>query len=484
MSDTPRMLGEHIEMRARELEGAARRSEMNGRTALDQTHASQAVSLTHGLVGLLSRPISAADRHRAALHVLDWIGCAVAGATTPPGKAMISYGRTMSVGRCHTIGGLSLTARDAAMINGSFGNVLEMDDLYRTALVHPAPVVVPAALAVTEEAGASASAFLDAVVRGYEAMIRVGRSVGATHYKFFHNTATCGVFGSAAAAASLLDLNNGSVVDALGNAGTQASGLWQCRLEDTMSKQLHNGRAAQSGLIAAQLAVHGFTGAKFILEGRLGFYNAMCPDGSPEKLLEAADAAWLIHGTSFKPWSACRHTHPTIDAILAVRDGIDPGDVKRITVATYRDAVAICDNPSPRTSVETKFSLQHASAVVLLRGAPTLSEFDLAATKDPVVATFRGMVDLCESESYTKAYPAHFGASVRIELADGKVARHDIPDALGDPENPLTTEQVCGKARMLLASANYSPTATEGVISAALALSEGGTVNDLMRQLN
>lgn len=441
-------------------------------------------SLTAGLVDILNRPISAADRQRAALHVLDWIGCAVAGATTPPGKAMIAYGRTMTRGPCRAIGGFSLTARDAALINGSFGNVLEMDDLYRTALVHPGPVIVPAALAVAEETGAPAVSLLDAVVRGFEAMIRVGRSVGPTHYRFFHNTATCGVFGSAAAAASLLRLDDALTVNALGNAGTQASGLWQCRLEDTMSKQLHNGRAAQSGVIAAQLAPHGFTGAKLILEGPLGFYKGMCPDGSPERLLEDANAPWLIHGVSFKPWPACRHTHSTIDAVLALRDGIAPGNVRRIVVSTYRDAVAICDNPDPHTPVETKFSLQHASAVVLARGTPTLADFDTPAAEDPVIAALRAKVELREDAAYTRPYPARFGASVQVDLADGRGVSREVPDALGDPENPLTPEQLCGKARMLLASAGYAPTGSADIIRAALALAEGGAVSDLTRQLH
>src|SRR5436309_1380361 len=87
-------------------------------------------SLTRGLVDVLNRPIAAADRKRAALHLLDWIGCAVAGAITPPGVAMIAYGKTMPSGGCRTVGGMSLTARDAVLINGSCGNVLEMDDLY------------------------------------------------------------------------------------------------------------------------------------------------------------------------------------------------------------------------------------------------------------------------------------------------------------------------------------------------------------------
>jgi 2-methylcitrate dehydratase PrpD len=439
--------------------------------------------LTRGLARLLRRPIAATDRTRAALHVLDWVGCAAAGARTPPGVAMIAYGRTMPEGRCRAVGGFALTSRDAALVNGAVGNVLEMDDFYRTALVHPGPVVVPAAFAVAEETGASGAALLDAVIRGFEAMIRVGRSVGPTHYKHFHNTATCGVFGSAVAAGSLLGLDEDRLVDALGNAGTQASGLWQCRLEDTMSKQLHNGRAAQSGIIAAQLATHGFTGAEHILEGPLGFYSGLCPDGQPERLLAEPEGPWLLHGASFKPWPACRHTHPTIDAALALRDRIEIGAVHRIVVETYRDAVGVCDRPTPTTPVEAKFSLQHASAVVLLRGTPTLEDFDVPAAANTDVAALRAKVELREDAAYTDAYPAHFGASMRIELASGEAVRHDVPDALGDPENPLPGEALIRKAHMLLASAGYSPRAADEMVTAALALGEGGTVDMLARRI-
>lgn len=440
-------------------------------------------SMTRDLVRLLQRPIATADRQRAALHVLDWLGCAAAGATTAPGKAMIGYGRTMPDGPCRAVGGLTLSSRDAALVNGAVGNVLEMDDFYRTALVHPGPVVVPAALAVAQEAGASGEAFLDAVIRGFEAMIRVGRSVGPMHYRHFHNTATCGVFGSAAAAGSLLGLTEDQFVDALGNAGTQASGLWQCRLEDSMSKQLHNGRAAQSGIIAAQLSLHGFTGAEFVLEGPLGFYNGLCPDARPELLLDEPTEPWLVHGTSFKPWPACRHTHPTIDAALAIRERVDVGSVRRIIVETYRDALTVCDRLTPTTDVEAKFSLQHASAVVLLRGTPRLEDFESAAAADRDVILLRAKVELRENATYTAAYPAHFGARMSVELENGEVVTHDVPDALGDPENPLPQEAVCRKAQMLLASSGYSTEAAEELVSAALALSSGGTVDALAARI-
>jgi 2-methylcitrate dehydratase PrpD len=439
----------------------------------------QPIGLTRGLVRLLGRPITAADRARAALHVLDWLGCAAAGAQTPPGVAMIAYGRTLPAGACRAVGGLPLTSRDAALVNGAVGNVLEMDDFYRTALVHPGPVVVPVALAVAQETGASGERMLDAVVRGFEAMIRVGRSVGPTHYKHFHNTSTCGVFGSAVAAGSLFGLDEDQHVDALGNAGTQASGLWQCRLEDTMSKQLHNGRAAQSGIIAAQLALHGFTGAELILEGPLGFYAGLCPDGRPGLLLSEPEAPWLIHGTSFKPWPACRHTHPTIDAALALRGRVDVHAIRGITVETYRDAIGVCDRLTPATAVEAKFSLQHASAVVLLRGTPALEDFDIPAAADAEIAALRGKVVLRESPAYTGSYPAHFGASMRLTMESGEELAHDVPDALGDPENPLPGDALVRKAHMLLASAGYSPASAEQIVVAALGLGEAATVDTL-----
>lgn len=441
-------------------------------------------SLARGLIKLLGHPVSLADRRRAALHVLDWIGCAAAGALTPPGVAMIAYGKSAPNGRCHTVGGLSLASRDAALVNGAVGNVLEMDDLYRTALLHPGPVVVPAALAIAEETGAFAEALLDAVVRGYEAMIRVGRTVGPSHYKYFHNTATCGVFGSAASAGSLLGLNEDQMVHAFGNAGTQASGLWQCRLEDTMSKQLHNGRAAQSGLIAAQLATHGFTGAEFIFEGPLGFYKGMCPDGTPERLLDRPEAPWLIHGTSFKPWPACRHAHPTIDAALAVRNRASSSALRRVVVNTYGDAVRICDNRNPQTPVQAKFSLQHAVAVVLLRGAPKLEDFTVPSAMDPDIAALRAKVELCEETAFTNAYPAHFGASIRVELLNGDVITERVSDALGDSENPLSEQAVADKARTLLASSNYSVVAIERIVRGVLTLAEGGRIHDVTQHLH
>lgn len=424
---------------------------------------------TLDLIQLLRRPVTDADRSRAALHLIDWIGCAAAGSITPPGLALKRFAPSLTPGTIMTLLGASLELRDAVLVDGALGNVLEMDDFHRAAIVHPGPVVVPVAWALGQHLAARTGPVLDAIVRGFEAMIRIGRCVGPTHYRYFHNTATCGVFGAAAAAGSLLGLNDDELADALGNAGTQASGLWQCRLEDTMSKQLHNGRAAQSGLLAALLAQVGFSGAHEILEGPLGFFKAMCPDGRPERLCESPQSGWLIHETSFKPWPACRHTHAVIDCALALREAMgDPAAIRSIEVSSYRDAVQVCDRMTPLTPVQAKFSLQHASAVCLLKGRPTLDDFDLPGADTDSIAALRARVVLREDPALTAAYPARFGAALRIELNDGRQLHHAYNDALGDPERPLDRAAIVDKAKGLLEHAGQSPTRAHAAVTACL----------------
>ena len=172
--------------------------------------------------------------------------------------------------------------------------------------MHPGCVVVPAAWALANKQGVGGHALLRSVLHGFEATTRVGMGVGPAHYKIWHNTATCGPYGSAMAAADLLGLDDEQTVHALGNAGTQSSGLWQFLETGAMTKHLHAGHAAEAGLKAADLAAFGFTGPPRILEGDKGFFKAACPDAQPELVLANPDDAWQLTTTSIKPWpSAC-----------------------------------------------------------------------------------------------------------------------------------------------------------------------------------
>lgn len=430
-------------------------------------------SLTEGLAGLLARPIGAADRARAALHLLDWIGCAAAGAASETGAVFRAFAARQPIGRAKTILGRLATARDAAFANGAFGNVLEMDDVHREAILHPGPVIAPVALALAAERDTTGPALLDAIIRGYEAEIRIGRAMGPAHYRQFHPTASCGPFGAAAAAASLLNLNATQLVHALGNAGTQAGGVWQCRAEPVMTKQLHTARAAQMGLDAALLAEQGLTGPRFILEAPLGVFAGLAPDAKPDRVLAEPDAPWLVHATSFKPWPACRHCHPTIDAALALRERLAGRAIVRIEVATYADAVAFCDRVSPGSTIEAKFSLQHAAAVALADGRPTLGHFEPAAIARADLAALRGRAALVRDPRFAEAYPLRYGAAVTLTLEDGATIRAEVPDALGDPENPLPEAGIIAKARLLMESAGIAPARIAAIIEATLALADG-----------
>ena len=433
-----------------------------------------APGLTRRLARLLARPVSAEDRARAALHVLDWAGCAVIGAETPAGRATAAFGAAYGAGPCSVVGGdRRLAPAGAAFVNGAFGNVLEMDDIHRTSILHPGPVVIPAALAAAEARGAPAAALLDAVVRGYEAVIRVGASVGTGHYALWHNTSTCGPFGAAAAVAALAGLDEDATVWALGNAGTQAAGPWRMRHERVMSKQLHTARAAESGLAAAELAALGFTGPEAILEGEQGFYAAMCPDPRPEVVTADPEAPWRLWDVSFKPWPACRHAHPTLDAALALRaQGVRPEDVASAHVETYAEAVRFCDRVAPETELEAKFSLQHAVAVALAEGPPTLAHFRPEAAARPDLAAFRPRVAIAAAEPFAAAFPARYGAAVTVALRDGSSLRAEAPDALGDPDNPVDEARLTAKARELCEAAGRSPAQTDRLLAAALALAE------------
>jgi 2-methylcitrate dehydratase PrpD len=437
-------------------------------------------SLIEGLAALVdTRPITASDRERAALHLLDWIGCATAGAASEVGSVFRRHASRLPAGPARVILGGGVQARDAAFANGAFGNVLEMDDVHREAILHPGPVIMPTALAIAVEADAMGPTLLDAIIRGYEVEIRIGRSMGHAHYRQFHPTATCGPFGAAAAAASLLELDQQRIVWALGNAGTQAGGVWQCRAEPVMTKQLHTARAAVMGLEAAVLAEYGLSGPREILEGSLGVFAGLAPDAVPDQVLAHPDAPWLVHATSFKPWAACRHCHATIDAALALRDWVDNRPIRTVTVAAYADAVAFCDRVQPRSVNEAKFSLQHASAITLLKGPPPLEAFEPASFRDEAVASLRARVTLHRDEAYTAAYPARFGSSVTVELETGECRHAAVPDALGDPENPLPREAIIDKARILMASAGVASARIDAVIAAVLALPDGASAASL-----
>lgn len=443
-----------------------------------------APSLTRELLGLLARPIAEGDRERAALHLLDWLGCAFLGRSAPAAQALARWARAGAAGPCSTWAVGLRDASVAALVNGGLGNLLELDDLHRQSIVHPGDTVVPAALAMAEREGASGQMLLEAVLRGYEVAIRIGNAAGPGHYRYWYSTATCGVFGAAAACAHLLALDAERSLDALGQAGMMAAGLWQCRQEPTFSKQLASGRAAQSGLLAADLARTGFAGARQILEGSHGFFAATCDQPDVAALLADADGPWKIHEVSFKPWPACRHVHPAIEAALALRaGGLDPQQLQALRLYTYADAIAFADCPLPQTEHQARFSLQHAIAVALLRGDMRLQDSAPEALADTAIAQLRQKVQVQEDCAFTHAYPARYGARLVARSHSGQERAVEVQTAKGDPENPLSQAELQAKALGLMQVAGLSEAVSRHIVRSTLALAHGGSLHDLRAAL-
>ena len=447
-------------------------------------------SWTEQLLALQGRPIANQDRQRAALHLVDWFGSVMLGHRSPAGEAIKRWAINQGPkGASWTVGGLYLSSEAAALFNGSLGNIFELDDLHRAAIIHPADTIMAAALAVAQREKVSPQAFLDAVIRGYEVAIRVGLLAGTPHYQHWYSTATCGVFGAATACASLLKLNAGQATNALAQAGMQASGVWQCRMESGFSKQLATGRSAQSGVLAADLAAAGMAGPRHILEGQHGWLAAT--DSLPSVkhamsvLTPEVGAPWLIHEVSFKPWPVCRHVHPAIACAVELHPKIGRvDDIVRIEISTYQTALDFANEPQPTTSQQARFSLQHGVAVALMQGNFWLDDAQPESLNRPQLVRLRQHTQVCADKQWDLAYPSHYGAKLKVWLRNGQCIEASLTDAPGDPENPLSTSEIVKKNQGVMRAANYAPRSVTQLIHACAKLPEASSMADLWRALN
>ena len=451
-----------------------------------QTSAEEQLSISEQLVQICSAAVNEQTRNRAALHVLDWLGCILSGATTAPGLGIRRYSRMpqFAVGKSFVCGENCLDASAAAFVNGSLGNILEMDDVHRASILHAGDIIIPAVLATAQENDVSMTLFLDSIVRGYEVALRLGSVAASGGYSNWYNSGTCGIFGAASACAYVLQLDDHQHKDCLGQAGMLGSGIWQCRFESTWSKQLASANAARNGVVAASLGEQRFPGARFIFEGEAGFFPTYYPGADIKSLSLAPVDTWALHDVSFKPWPACRHNHPAIEAALRARENASVennlGNIASIEIETYQAAIDFCDNENPVTDHNARFSLQHCIAVALSRGEPAISDFEESARSDVLIGSLREKTSLTVGRRYDSRFPQHMGSAVTINMVGGESIRVETDNARGDPENPMSMADIKQKFYRLAAFANVSEQHAEQVVAALL---ECGA-NDSMLALN
>jgi len=391
---------------------------------------------------------------RVGLLFADWLASALGGAAEAPGRIAARVARRLGGHPESTVLGYGerVSCFAAALANGIMSHILELDDVHKKSVTHPGAAVFPAALAVWEVVGGGGERLVEAAVAGYELVARVGEAAGRSHYEIWHTTATAGTFGAAAAAGRLLDLSPEEMAWALGSAGTSASGLWEFLEQGAMSKHLHAGKAAALGVLSAMLAEEGFTGSTTILEGRRGFLRATSRQPSLKPLVEGLGEGYKVMEVSIKPYASCRHTHSAIDAALKLREEVDVREIAEVKVEVYSDALKIAGNPSPKTPYEAKFSVSYCVAAALLYGRAGIHEFTAEKLRSRELRSLMRKVKAEASSELDRMYPEKWPARVTV-YTEGSSCSAQVDYPLGDPENPVSRQQLERKFRELASRA-------------------------------
>ena len=433
--------------------------------------------------------LPAAVVDRTKYFFLDYLGVAVRGSLSDSSAPVYRLTGDLGGGGTATVLGRQEKAAFAyaALANGTSAHSVELDDTHQGGSIHLGVSVFSAALAVAEKVDASGQDFIAAAVAGFEAAARLAMALRPKeHYaRGFHPTATCGTFGAAVAAAKLLGLNESQLVSALGIAGSQASGSMEFLTDGAWTKRLHPGWSAFSGIHAALLAHAGFIGPATILEGKDGFLKAYTSQADPGKITTGLGEDFQILQTAVKPHSCCRYTQAPIDATLQLVNeyNLKPQDIERVTIGMLETGIPVICEPAERKRqplgiVDAQFSLPFGVAVSLIARRAGLEEFSEPMLTDPLVQQLMTKVDYARDPELEKNYPREWPAWARVKLTDGREIFAHVRFPKGDPENPLSWDELIEKYRGL-ASAVWQQNKIAQVQSAVQALEQEPKVQQL-----
>ena len=387
--------------------------------------------------------------HQAKRCFLDLLGVALGGSQQPLGKILVKVAKDFGGKPQATIlgHGLKTSVMNAALINGAMAHALDFDDTHIGSIGHPSAPVIPAVLAVAEWKGLSGKSALEAFLLGFEVETRIGMGLGPKHYeRGWHNTSTYGRFGAAVAAGKLLGLSLGEMKQAMGLAGTQAAGL---RLVfGTMTKPFHPGKSAFDGVLSAILAQRGFTCAPNILEAKKGFVETLGVHSKLEPMVKNLGKTYQVLKDTFKPYAACLLTHPTIDAIIDMRNKYDlrPEDVENIQCDVARFCLDSAGQVEPKTGLAGKFSTYYCAALALAEGVAGEDMFTDRKVLDPKMVALRKKVKARIVPRFKDTE-----AKVTITTKGGKKYSAFVDRPKGDPRNPPTDRELEDKFRSLAA---------------------------------
>ncbi len=416
--------------------------------------------------------------------ILDGFGLALAGSRAESAPICLRYLDTLSSsGGLATVIGTARTSAPqfAALVNGISVHADDFDDTQLAAakdrvyglLVHPTVPVLPAAFALAEGGTVSGKEFMLAYHLGVEVECKVAEAVAPRHYEDgFHSTGTCGPFGSAAACSKLMRFDAPKTRTAFGIAASESGGLRENF--GTMTKPFQAGHAAESGLIAAQLADLGWTAAQNILEAQRGFFHAAGGSYDPAAIMNKLGAPWTFAapGVSLKPYPSGSLSHPAMTEMMRLIElhDIRPQQVKQVEVGANHDMYQALLRHDPKTGLEAKFSMEFCMAILLLERKAGLPQFTDAVVRRPDVQAMIGKVRYYVDPQAEAAGFDKMTSLLKITLNDGKVISGRAIYGKGSPADPMTYEEAADKFRGCAEYASWPKAKTEALIGLVASL--------------
>ncbi len=377
--------------------------------------------------------------------LVDWVGVALGArneeAQAAVRKVAIKWGTN---GNAQVMLGGKAAPAAAAMINGTMAHCLDYDDTHVGSTTHVSGPTVASALAVGTHLGASEQDILSAIITGFEVAARLGNGAGQpANLRGFHATGIFGAFGATAAASVLYKLDEARARNAFGAVATQTGGL--SASFGTMSKPFHAGKAALNGVLSAELAGEGFIAKEDLMEPDGGLSTSLFQDGGAALAPLDFSDGWEITRNTFKPYAACLLTHALIDAARSLSDQVKGKEITKVEAIVSEPAVKLAGKPNPQTPLEGKFSLAYCAALGLSGYEVTEEDFCDERVADPDIRQLLQRV-----EPRATADMAQTAARIVVELADGSRLDADIPLALGNPDNPMSWDDMWRKFEPLV----------------------------------
>jgi len=389
--------------------------------------------------------------------ILDNLGIILGATTLEFGKTLAEYAKELGDRKEATILGFGLksSARNAAFVNGSLSETLEMQDGYTKGGYHPCCGTISASLAAGEWRKKTGKDLLTAIVAGYEVGNRVAEAIHPTHLsRGFQPTGTAGTVGAAAAVAKILALNENQIFNALGIAGfilpiSTGDNLWG----GYSIKPIHGGAAAKGGIEAALLAQKRLEAAPLEGDSRIGKgFCRIVTDEPPrfEKMIEGLGENYTIEAVYFKPYASCRINQGPAEIALDLkkRYALKYEDIENVLIKTYEFAVK--RTGSMRTDVNSpftlcQFSMPYAVAGALIYGEVGIRQLTEEKIRDPKIHEFASKIRVEPDSELQKIYPTNRPSVMEITTKDGKKISGRVDYAKGDHRNPMTEEELLTK---------------------------------------